>query len=105
MTLFRERDYYFCEHCKNYHFPEQSNEGFRVLGENPEGIKCPHCKIVLNLMTYDDSYQGYQCSKCQGMMFNRTTFRDAIDSQRAKVKAPPEPNNTFDPVELERRTF
>ena len=38
-------------------------------------------------------------------MFNRTTFRDAINSQRAKAKAPPEPYTTFDPVELERRTF
>ncbi len=105
MILYRERDYYFCEYCKSYHFPEQSTEGLRVLGENPEGIKCPHCKIVLNLMTYDDFYQGYQCSKCHGLMFNRTTFRDAIDSGRAKAKAPPEPYNTFDPVELERRTI
>ena len=105
MILFRERDYYFCEYCKSYHFPELSTEGLRVLGENPEGIKCPHCKIVLNLMTYDDFYQGYQCSKCQGLMFNRTTFRDAIDSGRAKAKAPSEPYNTFDPVELERRTI
>jgi len=105
MILFRERDYYFCEHCKNYHFPEQNTEGLRVLGENPEGIKCPHCKIVLNLMTYGDFYQGYQCSKCQGLLFNRTTFRDAIDAQRASAKTPPEPYNTFDPVELERRTF
>lgn len=105
MILFRERDYYFCEHCKSYHFPEQSTEGLRVLGENPERIKCPHCKIVLNLMTYDDFYQGYQCSKCQGLMFNRTTFRDAINSHRSNAKAPPEPYTTYDPVELERRTF
>ena len=105
MILFRERDYYFCEHCTSYHFPDQSSQGLRVLGENPEGIKCPHCKIVLNLMTYDDYYQGYQCSKCQGLMFNRTTFRDAIDASRAKAKTPPAPYTTFDPVELERRTF
>jgi len=105
MILFRERDYYFCDHCKSYHFPEQKKDGLRVLGENPEGIKCPHCKIIMNLMTYDDFYQGYQCSKCLGLMFNRTTFRDAINSQRAKAKAPPEPHTTFDPVELERRTF
>jgi Zn-finger nucleic acid-binding protein len=38
-------------------------------------------------------------------MFNRTTFRDAIDSGRAKAKAPSEPYNTFDLVELERRTI
>jgi Zn-finger nucleic acid-binding protein len=105
MILFRERDYYFCEHCQSYHFPDQNREGLRVLGENPEGIKCPHCKIILNLVTYGDFYQGYQCDKCQGLMFNRSTFRDAIDFSRAQAKTPPEPYNTFDPVELERTTF
>jgi len=105
MVLYRERDYYHCEHCDSYHFPNQDTEGLRVLGQNPEGMKCPHCKIILNMATFDDYYQGYQCPQCQGLMFNRTTFREAIESRRSKVKIPPEPFNTFDPVELERKTI
>ena len=53
MVLYRERDYYHCEHCGSYHFPEENLQGLRVLGENPEGIKCPQCKATLNMATLD----------------------------------------------------
>jgi Zn-finger nucleic acid-binding protein len=105
MTLYRERDYYHCEHCGSYHFPNQDSQGLRVLGENPEGIHCPHCKILLNLVTYADFFQGFQCPDCQGLLFNRTTFREAIEFRRSRTKLPPEPYSTFDPTELERITF
>lgn len=105
MKLFRERDYYYCEHCQSYHFPNQDQEGLRVLGENPEGIHCSHCRVILNLITVGDFYQGYQCPKCQGLLFNRTTFREAIDFQRSRAKTPPEPFNPFDPEELERVSY
>jgi Zn-finger nucleic acid-binding protein len=77
----------------------------RVLGENPEGITCPQCNIVLNMAVFDDFYQGYQCSNCQGLLFNRTTFREAIDNARSKIKTPPDPIRGFDSLELERKTF
>jgi Zn-finger nucleic acid-binding protein len=105
MTLFRERDYYYCDHCQSYHFPTQDQEGLRVLGENPEGINCPHCRILLNLITFDDFYRGYQCPKCLGLLFNRTTFREAIDFHRSRIKTPPEPFSNFDPGELVRVTY
>jgi len=104
MTLFRDRDYYHCEHCQSYHFPQKNTEGLRVLGKNPEGIKCSHCKVVMNLITFDDFFQGYQCPKCQGILFNRNTFREAIDFHRSRTKEPPEPLGRFDPMELERIT-
>ena len=105
MILFRERDYYFCEHCQNYHFPKINAEGLRVLGENPEGITCPRCRILLSLITYDDFFQGYQCPQCRGLLCNRTTFREAIDFHRSRAKTPPEPFSTFDGGELERETY
>lgn len=105
MKLFRERDYYYCVHCQSYHFPHQDHEGLRVLGENPEGIHCPRCRVALNLITYDDFFKGYQCPKCQGLLFNRTTFREAIDFHRSKTKTPPEPFSYFDPSELDRVTY
>jgi Zn-finger nucleic acid-binding protein len=102
MILYRERNYYYCEHCKNYHFPRQDQEGLRELGENPEGIQCTHCKISLNLVTFDDFFQGYQCPNCQGLLFNRTIFREAIDYHRSRTKTPPEPFSQYDPDELDR---
>lgn len=105
MVLFRERAYYHCEFCNSYHFPDPNPGGLRILGENPDGIQCPQCGITLNMMIADDFYQGYQCSNCRGLLFNRSKFRDVIESRRATTKAPPEPINTFNPAELERRTF
>lgn len=105
MTLFRERDYYYCEHCQSYHFPNLDMDGLRVLGENPEGIHCPRCQVALNLITYDDFFQGYQCPKCLGLLFNRTTFREAIDFHRSRAKGPPEPFSHFGPNELNRVTY
>lgn len=102
MVLHRERDYYHCEHCGSYHFPNKSPDGMRVLGENPEGIQCPVCQVTLKMVTLDDTYRGFICPNCQGLMFNRTKFRETIDSRRAKVKPLPKPVSSFDPVELER---
>jgi Zn-finger nucleic acid-binding protein len=104
MVLYRERDYYHCEHCNSYHFPNESVEGLRVLGENPDGIKCPLCRITLNLASMDNYFRGYSCVKCQGLLFNRTRFREVVDIRRSKTQAPPEPYNTFDPAELNRKT-
>ena len=104
MVLYRERDYYHCEHCDSYHFPEESIKGLRVLGENPDGIQCPQCRIKLNLATIDNYFRGYNCINCRGLLFNRTHFREVIDIRRSRTKTPPEPVNTFHPVELSRKT-
>jgi len=105
MTLFRARDYYHCEYCGSYYFPDQDNQGLRVLGENPEGIHCPLCREPLNLVTYADFFRGYQCPHCQGLLFNRTAFREAIEFRRSRTTQAPEPYSRFEAAELERRTF
>jgi Zn-finger nucleic acid-binding protein len=59
----------------------------------------------MNMAVFDDFFQGYQCSNCQGLLFNRTTFREAIDNARSKIKTPPDPVRGFDPSELDRKTI
>lgn len=103
MLLVRERDYYFCQYCGVYHFPNQSEEGIRDLGETPERIKCPVCDIPFNLVVFDDRYRGHQCKNCQGILFNRGTFRRALETRRAKATAPTEPARRADEKELARR--
>ena len=103
MTLFRERDYYHCAHCGVYHFPSQAADGVRLLGENPEGITCSLCQVPLNLATFDDHYRGYQCPRCQGILFTRTAFRQTIEMRRSKAATPPEPPSRAPPEELKRR--
>jgi Zn-finger nucleic acid-binding protein len=56
-------------------------------------------------MTFDDFFQGFNCPKCQGILFNRTTFRGAIEFHRSRTELPPEPFSAFDPAELERKVI
>jgi len=103
MVLVRERDYYFCEYCGVYHFPSSSEDGIRDLGKAPERITCPLCKVPLNMVVLDDHYRGHQCSNCQGILFNRSTFRVTLDGRRARAKTPPEPPVRPQDEELERK--
>jgi Zn-finger nucleic acid-binding protein len=102
MELIRERDYYHCHYCGAYFFPGESPDGVRILGENPEGVKCPLCLIPLNMATFDEYYEGYQCSKCQGVMFNRSIFRITIEDRRARATIPAEPPTRYREEELQR---
>jgi Zn-finger nucleic acid-binding protein len=103
MLLIRDRDYYFCEYCGAYHFPDSSSDGIRELGEDPERIKCPLCHIPFTLVTLDNHFRGYQCKNCRGLLFNRLTFRNTIETRRAKATTPPEPQTMVKEEDLHRR--
>ena len=104
MKLIRQRAYHHCEHCGAYHFPDPDQDGIRVLGPDPDKLRCPQCRKTLHLAVLDDFYHGRQCPNCRGLLFDRTSFRDIVDSRRAVAKAPAEPFSTFDPSELDRRS-
>ena len=105
MILVWEHDYYFCEYCGVYHFPSPSAEGIRNLGEAPERITCPLCHIPFDLVVFDDHYRGYQCSNCQGILFNRGTFRKTLENRRAKAVTPPELATRPSEEELTRQVY
>lgn len=102
MTLFRDRDYFYCEYCGSFHFPLPSPGGIRLLGENPDEIRCPHCQIPLHIVTLDDRFQGYHCQNCRGFLFEMTAFRDAVGTRRALAETPPETPRPLNRSELER---
>lgn len=103
MVLNRDREYYICEHCGAYHFPKSSADGIRDLGEDPDQIKCPLCQVPLNLISIDNHFKGHQCSNCKGFLFHRMTFRNAIESRRARATTPPEPQSLVNEEELHRQ--
>ena len=105
MVLNRDRDYYFCEHCGAYHFPNSSEEGIRVLGEDPDQIKCPVCQVPLHMITIDNHFKGHQCLNCQGFLFHRMTFRNTIESKRAMATTPAEPQTLVNEEELHRQVY
>jgi Zn-finger nucleic acid-binding protein len=102
MVLYREQDYYHCEHCGAFHFPSASADGVRLLGESPEGTLCPHCRIPLHMATLDDAYRGYQCKNCQGILLTRGSFRLTMETRRARATTPPDPPKPLNQEELKR---
>lgn len=103
MVFNRNRDYYVCEHCGSYHFPNSSEEGIRVLGEDPDQVQCPVCQIPFNLVIVDDHFKGHQCPNCKGILFPRMIFLNTINTRRAKATTPPEPQVIPNQEELHRR--
>ena len=102
MVLYREHDYYHCEHCNSFHFPRESTDGVRLLGEAPEGTKCPNCIIPLYMATLDETFRGYQCPNCNGLLLSRHSFRLTIETRRAPALNPPDPPRPLNHEELNR---
>lgn len=103
MLLYREQDYYFCEHCGSFHFPTASQDGIRLLGAAPEGTLCPNCQAPLHLATLDNTYRGYQCRDCRGLLLTRSSFRLTVETRRARATTPPDLPKPLNREELNRK--
>jgi Zn-finger nucleic acid-binding protein len=102
LTLFRDQDYFFCEYCASFYFPTPSQDGIRVLGDNPEGLSCPVCQLPLQMITLENYFKGFQCHNCLGFLFDMITFRNTIQYRRAKANVPPDPPKRIDQEALNR---
>ena len=98
-----ERDYFHCEYCGTYHIPIASPEGVRLLGESPEGLKCPVCRLPLHVAALSNSVRDHQCVKCRGLLLNRFEFGDTVLFRRRWAATPPDPPYALDQTELARR--
>ncbi|MCC7353594.1 MAG: zf-TFIIB domain-containing protein [Anaerolineae bacterium] len=103
MTLYRENEYFFCEYCGSFHFPSASRDGVRLLGVAPGEIKCPACRDILFLASFNERPQGYQCRRCQGILLDRATFAEVVQARRAWASQPPDPPRPVNPKALKRR--
>lgn len=89
MRLVRDRDYFVCDYCGSYHFPEANRDGIRVLGEVSE-ILCPVCRT--NLVTAAlESLRVLHCPTCQGTLIAQVDFAFAVQylRQARALLAPP----------------
>lgn len=103
MTLYRDRDYFLCEYCGSYYFPNPSLDGLRVLGDAPNGLKCPVCRITLQIASFDEQARGYHCLQCRGILLNRFAFRDVVTTRRTHATESPAPVHPLDRSQLTRR--
>jgi Zn-finger nucleic acid-binding protein len=104
MQLFREKDYYFCEYCGTFYFPEPNLDGVRSLHEVAEGLSCPVCRGPLVYAALD-WVRGYHCEKCKGVLMNRILLGDLIDYRRARAKGPSAPPIPLNQAELKRNVI
>lgn len=100
MRVVARRNYFHCEHCGRYHFPEGTDEGVVVL-EELAGLDCPLCSEPLHAARLDGEPAGY-CAKCRGMLLVTASFTVVVSKRRARQRVPEQPREPFDPGELKR---
>ena len=105
MVLYRQQDYFHCQYCNSFHFPTISDDGIKLFGKAPEGTLCPTCQISLHIATLDNTYRGYQCKNCQGLLLTRGYFRLTVETRRARVTSPPDPPILLNREELNRKIY
>jgi len=102
MVLVRDRDYFFCEYCGNFHFPQPSEDGVRLLDEAHENFSCPVCKLNLNQAALDGA-RVYTCPNCRGLLIPLIIFGEMVKRLRARAKGPADKPQPLDLGQLKRQ--
>jgi Zn-finger nucleic acid-binding protein len=100
LKLVPGRDYFFCDHCGSFHFPDANRDGVQVLGE-PSTKTCPICHEDLVTGSVDE-VRVLTCPKCRGLLvpqYNLYTLVRYLREEFAEVDRPPQP---LDKSELTR---
>jgi Zn-finger nucleic acid-binding protein len=101
MSLAPDKGYFLCEHCTTMIFPDENDQGIRVLDQASQ-ISCPVCRIPLVYATVE-STQVLYCQKCRGMLLNQNVFLKVVKYLRAvSTKLPVDPP-PMDAIDLERQ--
>jgi len=100
MTLMEEKNYFFCNFCGGFHFPEENSEGLVVLQDAVDDLSCPVCKTGMSLASIAD-HRLLHCTNCRGVYIANTTFRQIVDALRAESNGPGTPR-PIDQKEYER---
>lgn len=87
MVVYDGRDYFICEHCGSYCFPEPNDEGVRVLDLSPDHLTCPQCGATLYRAVVDGE-PALHCRRCQGILLERGRFEQVLCVRRSKARGP-----------------
>ncbi len=101
MKLVPDRDYFVCEYCTSFAFPNASDESVRVLGESTP-IDCPICQTRLALAAVEKS-RVRSCTHCKGMLISQFDFYDVLQRRRAKFAGRSVVQARWNPDELGRK--
>jgi Zn-finger nucleic acid-binding protein len=101
VRLVHDRDYFVCEYCGSFDFPDESSDGVRVLGQ-PGSADCPVCKMGLVSACVGESHVLY-CNNCKGILIPQSSFLNIIQYRRAKLVGRVHEPLPFNPAELARQ--
>ncbi len=102
MLLVRDRDYFFCEYCGSFHFPQPSEDGVRLLDESPEQLSCPICNTALHRASLDGDRVS-SCPNCRGLLIPLVVFGENVRRLRARAKGPADKPRPINRQELDRQ--
>lgn len=100
MQVVSSRDYFYCPYCTSFHFPPESSDGVRVLGELGQ-VDCPLCRQRLVSAAVVGMPVLY-CTKCRGVLVMQDVFSLLVPHLRACHSGPSRPPRPLDRAELER---
>jgi Zn-finger nucleic acid-binding protein len=104
MRLVDRRDYWVCDYCTTFHFPDRADvtaAGLTLLDGRSER-SCPVCRVPLVLASAEGRTVAY-CETCRGLLADREGFVDIVRARRAKRAGPPQAQQPINPVELKRQ--
>ena len=74
------KDYFRCEYCGSFTFPPESDEGVRVLSDDPQA-SCSVCKTPLVAASVSGSEVSY-CAVCRGILLTHRTFSEILEKRQ-----------------------
>jgi Zn-finger nucleic acid-binding protein len=101
MRFLFDKGYYDCEYCMTIFFPDENEEGIRVMDQVSE-TSCPVCRIPLVYGSVEWTSVLY-CQKCRGMILNQDAFLEVVKYLRAGASGLPVEPPPMDAGELERQ--
>lgn len=79
LTFMEGRNYFYCEYCGSFQFPDENAEGVVVLQEAVDDLECPVCVKPLALASIADQ-RVLHCTNCRGVYVGNTAFRQIVDA-------------------------
>ena len=100
MVIADRGDHLRCEFCGGSHFPKETRDGVRPLGELSER-ECPTCRRPLQAAVIE-RIPAEHCESCEGLLIARRDFVTVVQTRRALWDGPKVPGRPLAPEEGRR---
>lgn len=101
MTLVQGKDYFFCDYCYSFNFPDStSDDGVKLLDSKGE-TECPVCGDFLT----PASIEGVDvlfCENCRGLLLKQKSFSRVVEKKRNSYSGNNIKSGKIEKKELER---